>query len=292
MLRDPSLRKGHIPRVASLMRARPAASVGNLEQLLALILPDREVDSYASLGQPNVEQQTMMDERPLRRPDEGRPLPPARALAFDLDGTLIDSRRDIAAACNHVLSHAGRSALDEAIIATFVGDGARALLARAFGFERTAPELDELHDEFVRYYAAHPITHTGWMSGAVAALDALGAHPLAILTNKTRTVTLAILDALGARARFAAIYGAGDGPLKPSPEPVLSIARAVGVAPQELWVIGDAAQDVGAGRAAGSPTIGVLGGFHSEARLREAGPDRVIASLAELPALVAQASAV
>jgi phosphoglycolate phosphatase len=218
-------------------------------------------------------------------------LPPPRAFAFDLDGTLIDSRRDIAAACNHVLTGARRAPLDEAVIATFVGDGARSLLARAFGIEKTSPELDALHDEFVRHYAAHPITHTGWMPGALDALDALRSFPLAIVTNKTRTVTLAVLDALAARGRFAAIYGAGDGPLKPSPEPIRSIARSLGVAPAELWVVGDAVQDVGAGRAAGSPTVGVLGGFHAEQRLRDAGPDHVLSSLTDLPDLVSRALA-
>ncbi|HZU84083.1 MAG TPA: HAD-IA family hydrolase [Polyangiaceae bacterium] len=214
-----------------------------------------------------------------------RPLPAPRAFAFDLDGTLIDSRRDIAAACNHVLVTAGRAPLEEDVIATFVGDGARALLARAFGLDRGAPEIESLHDEFVRYYAAHPVVHTDWMHGALDALSALAPRPLAVVTNKTRTVTLAILDALGARARFAAVYGAGDGPLKPSPEPVLSVARAMAVSPADLWVVGDAVQDIGAGRAAGSATVAVLGGFQPEARLRAANPDRVIASLAELPAL-------
>jgi phosphoglycolate phosphatase len=215
-----------------------------------------------------------------------RALPAPRAFAFDLDGTLIDSRRDIAAACNHVLARAGREPLDEAIIASFVGDGARALLARAFGIERSSAELDEPLEQFVRYYTENPITHTQWMAGAISTLDALRAYPLAVVTNKTRTVSLTIIDALGARSRFAVLYGGGDGPLKPSPEPIWSIARQLGVSPADLWVVGDAPQDVNAGRAAGSPTIGVLGGFAPEDRLREAAPDRLISSLAQLQGLV------
>jgi phosphoglycolate phosphatase len=181
--------------------------------------------------------------------------------------------------------------LAEAVIATFVGDGARSLVARAFALAPSAPEVDPLLDEFVRFYAEHPVVHTTWMPGVSDALDALAAFPAAIVTNKTRAVTLAILEALGAKARFAFVYGAGDGPLKPSPEPIRRVASALGVSPAELWVIGDAAQDVGAGRAAGSPTVGVLGGFHSAERLYAAGPDRVVPSLHELPRLVAEATA-
>ncbi|MBV9947764.1 MAG: HAD-IA family hydrolase [Myxococcales bacterium] len=215
-------------------------------------------------------------------------MPRPRAFAFDLDGTLIDSRRDIAAACNHVLLHAGRSPLPEAEIATYVGDGAMALLARAFRIPTDAPELRALHDEFVRYYGEHPVARTDWMPGALEALDALAGHPMAVVTNKTRTVTLTILEALGAADRFAFTYGAGDGPLKPSPQPIHAVARALGVRAAELWVVGDGPQDVGAGRAAGSPTVGVLGGFQSEERLRLAAPDRLIGSLSDLVALVAE----
>jgi phosphoglycolate phosphatase len=207
-------------------------------------------------------------------------------VAFDLDGTLIDSRLDIAAACNHVLVAAGRVALEPEVIATFVGDGVRALVARAFATHPHAPALDPLEAAFVSRYAAHPVEHTTWLPGALEALDALRGTPLAIVTNKARSVTLAVLDGLGARDRFAFVYAGGDGPLKPHPEPILAVARALSVAPQELWVVGDGEQDVRAARAAGAVAIAVLGGFTEEPRLREARPDALLSSLAELQELV------
>jgi phosphoglycolate phosphatase len=208
-----------------------------------------------------------------------------RAFAFDLDGTLIDSRLDIAAACNHVLVHAGRAPLDAAVIVGFVGDGVRQLLARAFRMPSDDSALDALVEQLVRYYAAHPVVHTTWMPGALATLDALSDAPVTLLTNKAREVTIAVLDALGARDRFAFVYAGGDGPLKPRPEPVTATARALGVPVGSLWVVGDGAQDVQAARAAGATAIAVLGGFTPEARLREAGADALIASLPDLVAL-------
>src|SRR5271166_3067718 len=130
----------------------------------------------------------------------------ARAVAFDLDGTLVDSRLDIAAACNHVLVQAGRAPLAPQVVAGFVGDGVRALLARAFGLPGDAGELDPLVQQLVTYYAAHPVVHTTWMPGALDALGKLEGRPAALVTNKARVVTLAVLDALGVRDRFAFVY--------------------------------------------------------------------------------------
>jgi phosphoglycolate phosphatase len=207
-------------------------------------------------------------------------------IAFDLDGTLIDSRLDIAAACNYVLVSAGRAPLDPAVVATFVGDGVRALVSRAFALPIDAPALDDLEAAFVAQYAAHPVEQTTWMPGALAALDSARDLPLAILTNKARAVTLAVLDGLAAGARFAFVYAGGDGPLKPRREPVLAVARALSVLPEALWVVGDGVQDLDAAHAGGAVAVAVLGGFTPEARLREARPDALLGSLAELPELL------
>jgi phosphoglycolate phosphatase len=209
----------------------------------------------------------------------------ASAVAFDMDGTLIDSRLDIAAACNYVLASAGRVPVDPAVVATYVGDGVRALVSKAFALPMADPALDDLEAAFVARYAAHPVERTTWMPGALAALDALRGVPLAVVTNKARSVTLAILDALGVGARFAFVYGGGDGPLKPHPEPVLAVARAFSVAPAAVWMVGDGWQDLDAAHAAGAVAVGVLGGFTSDARLRESRPEALLGSLAELPDL-------
>jgi phosphoglycolate phosphatase len=205
-------------------------------------------------------------------------------IAFDLDGTLIDSRLDIAAACNEALRSAGRPTIPPEVIATYVGDGVRALVARAFSSPIEDPALDPHVEVLIRYYEAHPVAHTRWIPGALDALDAAGPLPLALITNKARSITLPVLDALGVRDRFASIYAGGDGPLKPDAAPVVACARALGVELDSLWVVGDGPQDVGAARAAGAVAVAVLGGFSSAEKLEAAKPDLLLSSMNELAA--------
>jgi phosphoglycolate phosphatase len=207
------------------------------------------------------------------------PLP--RGVVFDLDGTLIDSRADIAQACNHVLEAAGRAPLPVETISGFVGDGARALLARAFGIADSAPELDALLEQWQRYYIAHPVDHTLLMHGAVRALRELNARGirLAIVTNKARAVTLAIIEALGIAPQLHALYAGGDGPLKPHPKSIVIMAQALQYTTRELWVVGDGTQDIEAAHAAGAKAIAIAGGFNCEATLRAAAPDAYFESL-------------
>ncbi len=216
-------------------------------------------------------------------------LPFASAIIFDLDGTLIDSRADIAAACNHALVTHGREAQSEARIGTFVGDGARMLLARAFALPPDSPELAVPLVSFHRFYEHHPVVHTTLLPGAREVLDACKAHgkKRVLATNKPRATTLRVLEALGILGDFEAVRGGGDGPLKPDPQVILSALDELEVAPSTAWMVGDGPQDVGAGKAARcGATIGVLEGFVSPERLRAAGPDLILNSLFELPDLL------
>jgi len=207
-----------------------------------------------------------------------------RAVVFDLDGTLADTRVDIAAACNHVLISLGRRPRSVDDISGFVGDGARLLLARALDTSPTGPLLDGALARFHDYYPHHAADHAAWMPGAREALDACAALslPLSLATNKPRNATLPLLDALGMGSRFRVIVAGGDGPLKPDPAAIRSALGPMGVEPHDAWVVGDGPQDIGAGKAAGAWTVAVLGGFASEERLRAERPDRVIASLHDL----------
>lgn len=210
-----------------------------------------------------------------------------RGIVFDLDGTLIDSRGDIAAACNHALAESGKKPLPVDHVVSLVGDGARTLLSRAAGIAETDPELDRLFSAFVAYYVEHPVVFTRWMPGAARVLDLVAPMPLAVCTNKMRVVTDAVLAALGVRTRFAAVLAGGDIPeKKPAPGPIFAVAKALGVTSEELIVVGDGDQDVLAGRRAGSRTIGIFGGFCPRERLIAARPDVLVDSIREVPEIL------
>lgn len=178
-----------------------------------------------------------------------------------------------------------------------VGDGARMLVLRALlvgehgaalaGRTASAPAPDALVDRglalYNEAYLAAPCVHTVVLPGVQDAL-ALG-FPAALVTNKPRNVSLALLDALGLRDAFRAIYASGDGPLKPAPDGIQTVCRTLGVAPRDTWMIGDGPQDVLAARNAGATAIAVAGIAERETVLA-AGPDVVLGSLAELPELV------
>jgi phosphoglycolate phosphatase len=125
------------------------------------------------------------------------------------------------------------------------------------------------------------------MPGAAEALAALARLPLAICTNKPRRTTLAVLEGLGLGSHFAAVNAGGDLPeKKPHPRPLLHLARELGLPPSELMMVGDGAQDVLAGHAAGALTVGVRGGIQPLERLLAAEPHHLLSTLHELPALV------
>lgn len=203
----------------------------------------------------------------------------AAGLIFDLDGTLIDSRRDIADACNHALVTHGRSPLPLETILPMIGDGARALVARAFALPESDAMVDQALATFKARYLAHPCVHTVLLPGAREALAS--GPPCALVTNKPRDVTLLVLEALGIADAFSAIWGGGDGPLKPAPDSVRAVAAQLGIDPRHAWMIGDGPQDVLAGCAAGAFTVAVRG-IADEERLMAANPDLVVASLEEL----------
>ncbi|MET0594213.1 MAG: HAD-IA family hydrolase [Polyangiaceae bacterium] len=214
-------------------------------------------------------------------------MPEPRGVVFDLDGTLIDSAGDIAAAVNHALVENGRKALPMATIRRFVGDGARSLCARAVGLPEKHPDVDKVLDSYTAFYLAHPTDHTRWMPQARAVLDELRRFRLAIATNKPRDTTDVVLARLGVRSLFSAISAGGDvAMIKPSPDPLFHVAKQLGLAANEMVMIGDGPQDVEAGRRAGCRTIGVQGGFVGPERLIAAQPDVIISSLAELPAIL------
>lgn len=215
-----------------------------------------------------------------------RSFPRPRALVFDLDGTLVDSREDIAAACNAALAAVGRAGLPLPALLPMIGDGARSLVVRALAAAdapRDEAVVADALDAFRDYYLAHPCTATRLLPGAERALGT--GLPTALVTNKLRDVADRVLQGLGIADRFRAVRGGGDVPLKPAPDGVAAVLAELGVAAGDAWMIGDGPQDVFAGRHAGCVTVAVPG-IAERARVVAAAPDIVARDLDEVCDLI------
>ncbi|MDW8216100.1 MAG: HAD-IA family hydrolase [Acidobacteriota bacterium] len=217
------------------------------------------------------------------------PLPvyDVRALLFDLDGTLVDSRRDLATALDLTLSELGLPSLGVEVVTRFVGDGARRLVER--GLTAACPDkffsedfVTEALERFKAHYAQCLLATTQPYPNVVAVLEHFAALPKAVVTNKPVAFSEAILQGLGLRAYFVGVIGGDTLPeRKPHPAPVLAGLVACGVAdPSAAVMIGDSPNDIRAGRAAGTRTCGVTYGFRAAHELAEA--DIVIDDLSRL----------
>ena len=215
---------------------------------------------------------------------------PFDIVGFDLDGTLLDTSPDLAAAVNHALQAAGRAPLSPPELAAMIGGGAKVMLERALarsgGCEPA--EFKRLYTMLLAYYGDHLADQTRPFPGMTAALDALAGQgvALAIVTNKFKRFATRLLGLLDLSDRFACVIGGdtlGKGNAKPSPLPIREMIRRCGGG--RAAFVGDSLFDIAAGRAAGVATIAVSFGFSAQPATT-LGADAVIDSFAELlPAL-------
>jgi len=191
----------------------------------------------------------------------------ARVLIFDLDGTLIDSKRDLILSVNAMLREMGREELHEDTISGYIGYGAPQLMRRALGNGATEEEREKALKFFLARYEEHKLDSTCAYPGVPEALEQLAAFSLAVLTNKPVRVSIRILGGLGLAKYFRAVYGGNSFETKkPDPLGAQVILREFGAAPAEAILIGDSEVDVQTARNAGTLAAAVNYGFGAHDR--------------------------
>lgn len=195
-----------------------------------------------------------------------------RAVLFDLDGTLLDSAPDLAAAANVVRRNSGMGDLPLSHYRPFVGTGARGMLRIALGIQPDAPEFDARREEFFEAYESVLMQYSGLFSGVpelVHSLEQQG-RPWGIVTNKSERFTLPIARQEATLGRASVLVCGDSTPhSKPHPAPLLHACECLGVSPEQAIYVGDDERDMQAARAAGMRSVaadyGYLGGVCSTA---------------------------
>jgi len=209
-------------------------------------------------------------------------------IAFDLDGTLVDTAPDLIGTLNVLLDQEGLAPLPLSEARPFIGRGAKWLIER--GFQAAGASLDEarapeLFDRFIAHYLDHIADESRPFPGVEAALERLKADGarLAVCTNKRTDLSLALLDALDLTRHFDAVIGADATPAcKPDPRHLTTAVAAAGGAMDKTILVGDAGTDAGAARAAGTGLILVSFGY-TEVPARDLAPDLLIDHFDQLP---------
>ncbi len=210
-------------------------------------------------------------------------------LICDLDGTLVDSFRDIVTSSNLLLASCDAAPLTDQEIGPCIGRGVRFLvegICAAAGID--AGDIDEKVGRYREIYRAHAMDETRLYPGVRETLEVLrtwsdGALHLAVVSNKPETASHGILSALGVDRYFRVVAG-GDSfaEMKPSPLPLKKIMEAEGAAPAETAMVGDSVYDIQAGKGAGVRTIAALYGFQPAEMLKALEPDYTVSAFDEV----------
>lgn len=212
---------------------------------------------------------------------------PARAVIFDMDGTLLYTLDDIGSAGNRTLAANGFPEHPIQAYKMFIGSGARTLMVRALpeAVRGDSDLVDKLLEEFLKDYGTAWNVLSGPYPGVDSLLDELSARriPMAILTNKPHDAALKCAEELLGKWCFDVIQGQEKGlPVKPDPTGALRIAGQLNVRPEEILYVGDSAVDMETARAAGMLAAGVLWGYRSREELVGAGAEQLVEEPMEL----------
>src|SRR5215475_10047773 len=185
-----------------------------------------------------------------------------KALVFDLDGTLIDSKMDLVNSVNATLRELKREALPTDLVASYVGSGAPTLRRRSLGGNPSAEELRRALAFFLVHYEEHKLDKTRLYPGVQETLAELKSLPMSVLTNKPVKISLKILEGLGVAQYFRTIYGGNSFETKkPDPAGAKQILSELSVAAPEAVMVGDSEVDVQTARNSGMRSVIVNFGF-------------------------------
>ncbi len=209
-----------------------------------------------------------------------------KLLIFDLDGTLVDSRRDLANAVNFTRNQFSLPPLSIPLIASYIGNGVNNLLYKTIP-DISKEQMETARSYFKDHYAAHVLDETTLYPGVKETLEYFKDKKLAIVSNKPVDYLPRILDALEIKNYFQIIYGENSYPeKKPHPGPLLAIMHDLDCLLEESCMIGDWITDVEAGKKAGITTIGCLYGIGEIIQLKKTEPDYLIETFSQLKDII------
>ena len=216
-----------------------------------------------------------------------------RAIAFDLDGTLIDSVPDLAAATNATLAQNQYQPVTEALVRSWVGNGAQVLMQRALSYVSAMPEdapelqvmLEQIMPQFMHHYGEHLQKHSRLYPGVVDTLQQLkqAGFKLAIVTNKPYRFTVPLLTAFGLDELFSEVLG-GDSlaKMKPDPMPLQHLLKQWQLDESQLLMIGDSKNDILAAKAANVMSIGLTYGYNYGEDIGLSSPHAICENFADI----------
>ena len=218
-----------------------------------------------------------------------------RAVLFDLDGTLLHTSPDLAAAATAALGEVGLPDVEAKLVENFVGKGIDVLLQRCLkhlGLPEQGAQFEQLREAYMRHYerlnGVHATPYPGVFEGLNALRD-LGLK-LGVCTNKSGRFTGPLLEKAGMNAYFAlAVSGDTTPKKKPDAAPILYACDAFGLKPEQVLMVGDSGNDAGAARAAGSPVLIVPYGYNEGEPVQNIASDGIVENLSEVAALLLSA---
>jgi len=216
-------------------------------------------------------------------------MPPARLVVFDLDGTLVDSARDVADSANVLIAELGGRPLSVEAVTALVGDGAGTLVRRALAAAGVRVRPRDALTRFLAIYDERLLVHTVVYDGMTRALERIArVARLAVLTNKPAEATRRVLDGLGLARWFGESVVAGDGPLprKPDPAGLLHLIDVAGATAATTVMVGDSDNDLETARRAGTRVCLVRWGFGFRTDEGELAPGEIVV---DNPAALAKA---